>query len=177
MAHDPMKLLQDEHDVISKANGVVSAMDGVWIRDQKLYEQVAGELLSFCVRYSDGFHHEKEETALFPALRASPDFYLQDLLEELEEQHQTFREHAAQVQAALADKNYDAAQSRLRLYFKDLLDHIAVENDELFVMAKSLLRDAHLERMYFQFQDIDRERGGELKKELEGSVERMKASL
>jgi hemerythrin-like domain-containing protein len=167
--NDPMTVLRAEHEVITAAGGVIGAMDTA----SASYDDVLRRLISFFVSYSDGFHHRKEEVALFPALRSHPEFYLHGLLDELEEHHQTFRDRIARMQSALSEKNYDGAQSELSLYFNELLDHIAVENDELFVMAESLFSDAELERLYFAFQDVDHELGNERKKELEAGVKSM----
>jgi hemerythrin-like domain-containing protein len=167
MANDPMQLLLAEHEIISKTGEVITAMDRRWETSPEAYERALRDLISFFVTYSDGFHHRKEEIILFPALRNHPDFYTPDILDELEDHHLTFRDHVAQLEAAVADKRYDAAQARLQRYFHELLDHIAVENDELFVMAGSLLSESELERIYFQFQDVDRELGEERKTELE----------
>jgi hemerythrin-like domain-containing protein len=167
MANDPMQLLLGEHEIISKAGEVITAMDGRWETRPDAYEAALRDLISFFVSYSDGFHHRKEEIILFPALRKHPDFYTPDILDELEDHHQTFRDHVGQLEAAIAEQRYEAAQARLQRYFKELLDHIAMENDELFVMAGSVLSESELERMYFQFQDVDRELGEERKTELE----------
>ena len=41
----------------------------------------------------------------------------------------------------------------------DLRDHIAAENEELFVLAENLLDDSEKEKMFFLFKDIDMEAG------------------
>ena len=64
-------------------------------------------------------------------------------------------------------------QELLTGYINDLLDHIAVENDELFIMAESLFNEDELERMYFLFQDIDMELGQVRKQELVDSIKQM----
>ncbi|HEU5163657.1 MAG TPA: hemerythrin domain-containing protein [Thermoanaerobaculia bacterium] len=177
MQNDPLKLLLAEHEIIEGAKDVIAAMDQLWTRDAGAYERAAGELLSFFVSYSDGYHHQKEEVVLFPALRSHPDFYSHDVIDELEEHHQTFRDHVAQMKRALGAKDYAEAHARLTRYLDELLDHIAVENDELFVMAESLLGEAELERVFFRFKDVDRELGDDRKKELERRLAAIKAGL
>ena len=54
--------------------------------------------------------------------------------------------------------------------FQDLLDHIAAENDELFVLAETLMSEDELETIYFKFKDIDMELGEVNKIELEESI-------
>lgn len=177
MPNDPMKLLMGEHEVIAEVREVVAGMDRLWTRSEERYEEIFRRLIAFFTGYSDGFHHQKEEIELFPALRNHPDFYPAELVGELEEHHQAFRDHIAAMRAALDSRSYEEAQSRLDRYLNELLDHIAVENDELFVMAGSLFSDAELERIFFRFQDIDRELGDGVKRDFEASVAEMKAML
>ncbi|HEY0590513.1 MAG TPA: hemerythrin domain-containing protein [Thermoanaerobaculia bacterium] len=167
MQNDPLNLLLTEHEIIAGAKNVIAAMDRLWTRNPETYERALGELLAFFAAYSDGYHHRKEEIVLFPELRSHPGFYAHDILDELEEHHQTFRDHVAQMRRAIDEKNYDGAHARLTRYVGELLDHIAVENDELFVMAGSLLSPAELERVYFRFKDVDRELGDDRKNDLE----------
>ena len=83
-----------------------------------------------------------------------------------------FRETVAEIEAAAQDKDWPKTQKLLKAYINDLLDHIAVENDELFNMAESVFSDDELERIYFLFEDIDRDLGLERKQAL---VEDMKS--
>ena len=52
----------------------------------------------------------------------------------------------------------------------DLLDHIAVENDELFVLTENIISEDELEKIYFLFEDLDREMGLDKKLKLESLV-------
>lgn len=175
--NDPITLLLHEHEIISSARDVITEADRLWIKDEESYEEVLRALMFFFGKYSDGFHHQKEEMALFPALKNHPDFHPQELLDELENHHRIFRDRIGRMQRALDDKKFEDVQSELTAYWNELLDHMAVENDELFVMTESLLGEADLERMYFRFKDIDHELGEDLKKELESTPAKLKAML
>lgn len=175
--NDPVTLLLSEHEVIASANDVVAAMDGLWTRSGETYEQAAREIASFFAAYGDEYHHRKEEVVLFPELRSHPDFYAHDVVDELEDHHRAFRDHLAKLERALAQKDYAGAQGVLRRYLDELLDHIAVENDELFVIAQSVLGETELERVFFRFKDLDRELGDERKVELEGQLAAIRARL
>jgi hemerythrin-like domain-containing protein len=177
MATDAMDLLMAEHTTIMAADEVIRAMRESWASDPGTCEQVLREMLSFFARYSDGFHHQKEEQVLFPALRRSAEVAPRELVSELEEHHEAFRAHVATIRRALDEGDYPLAQSTLERYFSELLDHIAVENDELFVMTESLLDAEELDRVYFRFHDIDRELGTDLKRELEATLPRLRALL
>lgn len=163
---NPIQVLMDEHEVISLAENVIQSIDNLWGTDEAKYAEKVNKLLEFFREYSDGFHHHKEEEVLFKELKDHPDFLLDEIITELEEHHETFRETVVEIEQAINQKEWPEAQRLLNSYVNDLLDHIAVENDELFLMAESIFSEEELERMYFLFEDIDRELGKDRKLEL-----------
>ena len=162
----------DEHDIISTCQAIIQSLDKKWHNDPKSYAQQVKGLIDFFREYSDKFHHRKEEEVLFKEFNDNPDFFLDDIITELEEHHEMFRNTVNDIEKTLSDEDFEKTQSLLSRYMNNLLDHIAVENDELFSMAESLFSDNELERMYFLFMDIDREQGQERKQEL---VEKLKS--
>lgn len=174
MGNDPIKALMAEHEVIVGAQEVIAALENAWNLDAQRYESELEELVFFFRKYCDGFHHRKEEEILFPALMNNQEFVPVGLLEELEEHHRTFRQQVTTIEAALLQKNYEGAHTELKGYFNHLLDHISVENDELFVMAESLFSPEDLEKIYFRFMDLDLELGESLKRDLESRLARLK---
>lgn len=171
--NDPMKVLFSEHELISKLNEIIPLLDGKWEKEETEYARIAEEIVRFISEYSDGYHHHKEEEVLFPALVDHPDFLLQGIIDELKEHHENFREYNHEVKEALTEKDFPKAQKVLMKFISELMDHIAIENDELFIMAENLFSEKELEEMYFHFEDIDRELGLEKKK----SLEKMTASF
>ncbi len=168
--HNPIDILTNEHEVISSAEDIINNMESLWPSDDVRYRDKVRKLLEFFREYSDKFHHHKEEEVLFPEMAAHPEFMLQEILTELEEHHDIFRESVAKIEKANNEGQWEIVQSLLEQYVKDLLDHIAVENDEVFAMAETLFTEEELERMYFRFMDIDAELGVERKQELAGYV-------
>ncbi len=164
--HDPIQVLISEHDIISAAEGVIQSLQNTWETNADEYAENLRRLIVFFREYSDRFHHYKEEEVLFKKLRENPDFLLKDIISELEGHHEMFRETVAEIEEAAQNKDWPKAQKLLNGYMNDLLDHIAVENDELFSMAQSVFSDDELERIYFLFEDIDRDLGLERKREL-----------
>jgi hemerythrin-like domain-containing protein len=61
----------------------------------------------------------------------------------------------------------------LESYIRELKDHIAVENDELFPMADDLFSADELDRLYYQCIDADREMGTGQKEELEELIKKL----
>lgn len=160
----------DEHDLISSAEPCIRALNGSWEQDAEAYSTKVRTLLDFFRDYSDRFHHHKEEAVLFKSISENPQFMLHDLIAELEDHHENFRDALREVEGTMEKQDWVGTQKLLERYMNDLLDHIAVENDEFFVMAESISSESELEKMYFLFEDIDLELGKERKRVLADSL-------
>ncbi len=57
------------------------------------------------------------------------------------------------------------------------MDHIAVENDEVFQAAETLFSEDEMEKMYYQCLDSDAELGNSTKAELEEQIESLKQQV
>lgn len=168
MNSQAVSLLAHEHEIISEAGKLISLLEELLADDPEEYGRHAGALLAFLKEYGDGYHHFKEEHILFPALTDQHGIVPEAIIGELNEHHENFREYAESAGAALAAGNYAEAHTVLKRYLSELLDHIAIENDELFIMSENLLSEAEHENLYYRMKDADRELGEERKKEWEG---------
>lgn len=169
--NNPIKVMYDEHDIIKKSEKTIINIDVLWEEDATRYIEIVTQLIEFFRNYSDGYHHHKEEGILFPAIKNHPDFVLQEMIDEFNEHHDMFRNYTNDIMKALDNNEFPKSYNLLQEYFNDLLDHIAAEDEELFVLAENLLSEDELETMYFKFQDVDRELGLERKKEFEKSID------
>ena len=160
MPSPALQQLYDEHETILL--GIDRLQEILRSPELASLQAELRELITFFREYADGYHHEKEEEILFPALgEANPAMGM--LTESLEEHHELFREALASASAALDTEDWESARRTLKLYASDLTDHISAENDELFVAADDILTDAEKERIQYQFLDADRELGVERK--------------
>ncbi len=173
MKYNPIKILLDEHELIAQVEDIIENLNDSWQDDSGKYEKAVKSLIAFFREYADGYHHRKEEEVLFPAICDHPDFILQELIDELEQHHEDFRECTKEIEEALEEKEFEKSYNVLTNYLQDLLDHIAVENDEFFVLAESLLDEDELETIYFKFKDIDMELGEDRKIELIEKIKRI----
>lgn len=171
MKNNPIDIMYAEHDIIKKAESIIINCDQLWETDPQGYTELINKLIIFFREYADGYHHYKEEDVLFPAINNHPDFILQGLIFEFNQHHESFREYTKEIEEALAVNDFTNSYNILSMYCNDLLDHIAAENEELFVLAENLLDEPTMENIYFKFQDIDRQLGEARKKELEESIE------
>lgn len=174
MKHNPIKIMLDEHELIAQVEDIIENLNNSWKDDSGKYEKAVISLIAFFREYADGYHHRKEEEVLFPAICDHPDFILQEIIDELEQHHEDFREYTKEIEEALEEKEFEKSYNVLTNYLQDLLDHIAVENDEFFVLAESLLDEDELETIYFKFKDIDMELGEDRKIELVEKIKRIK---
>ena len=173
MENNPITAMYNEHEIIKQAEEVIKNLNQVWETDSEKYVDTATKLVDFFKEYADGYHHRKEEDVLFPAIKDHPDFVLQEIIEEFEEHHEGFREYAAEIREAIADEDYTLSYKTLTRYIDELLDHIAAENEELFVLAENLMDETQLETIYFKFMDIDMELGEARKKEYENKIKQL----
>ena len=164
--NDPIQIMLDEHETISRAEHVVESLNQYWETSEDDFKKRMVSLIKFFREYSDKYHHYKEEQVLFPVLENLADFATNSIVAELNEHHDIFRGYTASIEDALEEKKFEQAYKILTRYIDELLDHIAVENDELFVMTESLLSESELESMYFKFKDIDSDLGEAQKLEL-----------
>lgn len=160
-------MLMDEHAIIKKAENIIKSISVLWKTDPEKYKTMVLKMLFFFKEYSDRFHHYKEEKVLFPEMRNHPDFKLDEIIDELEDHHVMFREYATDIAEFIREDNLEKAQLVLEKYISNLLDHIAVEDDELFSMAENLFSKIEYEKIYFRYKDIDKELGEDVKENLE----------
>ena len=175
--NNPIQVMVDEHRIISSADQTIKQLDQYWKISEVEFEKHVRSLLSFFREYSDKFHHFKEEQVLFQELEEHADFAIPALISELKEHHEIFREHTQTIKMFLDSKQFDKAYAILVTYMNELLDHISVENDELFVMAESLLSYSELETIYYKFKDIDILLGESKKAELVEMLENIQKEI
>ncbi len=174
---DPIELLTEEHILISSACEIADRIAKLIGKKDSEYENAARQLISFFREYGDAFHHFKEEKILFPEMNKKNELLADGIVKEMMDNHEEFRDMLRGIESFLNKKDYLRAQQQLHIYKEVLLDHIAVENDEVFQVAESLFTPAEYEKMFFQFADCDAEIGKEKKKKLELLIQDLDASL
>jgi len=172
-----MKILYDEHDIIVNAIDTARQAKSLIGKDDSRYENSIRSLINFFRSYADKFHHYKEEIILFPEMNKKNELLADGVIKEMFDNHDDFREKIRNIEASLNEKKYLQAQQQLEAYTEALLDHIAVENDEVFQMAETLFSEDELEKIYFRFEDCDRELGNDRKKELVELSEELRKNI
>jgi hemerythrin-like domain-containing protein len=175
--NNSLKMLFDEHEVISNVIETSKYAASLIGKDDKKYARILRELITFFRSFADNYHHYKEELILFPEIAKKNETAAASIVREMNENHEEFRELIRSVEKEAALKNYTAAQKKLEQYGEALLYHIAVENEELFQMAETLFTSEELKTMQYRFEDCDRELGEKTKKELVDLTESLRKEL
>jgi len=171
------QLLFDEHEIIISAMDIAKENEKLIGKDNVRYENNFRQILAFFKLYADGFHHHKEEEILFPEMSRKNEFLKDGVIKEMLDNHEEFRAMTASIEAFLNKKDYTHTSQQFNLYTEALLDHIAVENDEVFQMAETIFTDDEMEKIYHRFLDCDREIGDEKKKELVNRLDAIRKDL
>jgi hemerythrin-like domain-containing protein len=161
-----VKILYDEHDIIVQGIEIAKKSKELIDKDSTQFEETVRKLIYFFRNYADKFHHYKEEEILFPAMAQKNEIIGEGIVQEMLDNHEDFRSLIKEIENNLDAKQYINAYKVLSEYTDKLLDHIAAENDELFLMSEQLFDVSELERMKFRFDDCDRDLGIEQKEGL-----------
>lgn len=125
------------------------------------------KFIEFFRNYTDKYHHQKEEEILFPEMSKRNELLEDGVIKEMFENHEDFREMMRNIESEIDNNNVDSAYKLFNEYSEALKDHIAVEDDEVFQMAESLMSDDEMDNIYFRFLDNDRELGDKEKSDME----------
>ncbi|MDP1725254.1 MAG: hemerythrin domain-containing protein [Bacteroidota bacterium] len=177
MTNPFMKILYDEHEVIVNAIDVAKQLKYLINRDPDLYDIKLRKLIQFFRNYADKYHHYKEEVILFPEMNKRNEMLEEGIIKEMFENHEDFREMIKSIEQSLNAHDYIKAHDQLEKYTEELLNHIAVENEEVFQMAESIFDLAELEKIGHRFLDWDRELGDARKEEWKELADELRRDL
>jgi hemerythrin-like domain-containing protein len=160
-----LKILYDEHNIISRAIEIAQKAKALINIDNDEYSSVIQELIRFFRIYADQYHHYKEEVILFPEMIKKSELIADGIIHEMLDNHANFRDLLKSIESELSQNNYEEVSTLITTYTEALLDHIAVENEEVFQTAYMIFNEIELENIYYRFEDHDREMGETKKKD------------
>ena len=128
----PIKVLFDEHEIIISAITISKSAQKLIADKPDVYQKVITELIAFFRQFADQYHHYKEEIILFPEMNKKNELLEDGVIKEMFNNHEEFRDMLAEIEDCLNKKDYTNTQAKLNNYAEALLEHIAVENDEVF---------------------------------------------
>jgi hemerythrin-like domain-containing protein len=172
-----IEILFNEHEIIKSVIYQRDKLNVLAKSNPLKFKEILTELISFFRNYADKYHHYKEERLLFPLICEKNEMLKDSIIEEMLENHQDFRKLIKSIENSVESGNSEVSINQLLKYTEMLLDHIAVEDDEVFQIAETLLGEDELEKMYYDFQDVDMELGIDNKNEFEKMTEKMELIL
>lgn len=157
-----IEVLDSEHRLISKViDKAKIAIDEI----KKGNSEINGLLqyIDFFREYADKYHHNKEEKILFPEMVKRNEILEFGVIQEMMENHEDFREMLEELEEHIKNNDLENTEKKFNEYTEALLEHIAVEDEEVFQIAETLLSENELETIFYLFQDSDRELGENIK--------------
>ncbi len=178
------EILRNEHDAILRMLDATEEVAQRLGRREHVEPKILEDLLEFFRLFADRCHHGKEEDLLFPMLEkkgmprgGGP---IGVMLMEHDRGRGFVRQMAQEIKPyaagnADAGKNWAAAA----IQYVDLLrEHIAKENEVLFVMAERMLSDAEQQELARAFEDAEVEKmGAGTHERLHAMMEKLLADL
>lgn len=154
----PTQMLVDEHEVIlsvlDAVETVVEQLEPNAPFPQEFFEQA----FDFFPTFVDKCHHAKEEDHLFPLLEARGIPRTGGPIGVMLSEHDEGRQHVRAIKAALERTRAGDVQARAivrreaRAYIEMLRNHIAKENQVLFVMGDQVMSEQDKEELWHKFQ-------------------------
>lgn len=145
--------LRNEHDAILH---VFEILDRVLSRDVKEDTEVikfGNELIYFLKIFADKCHHGKEEDLLFKEMVAKGIPDEGGPIGAMLQEHRQGREYISLMSKSLESKDINHFKA-YAIQYRDLLrNHIAKENNILFVMADRVLDDASQDDLFDKFEN------------------------
>ncbi len=152
------QILVDEHDVILS---VLDAIETVAAHQDSGVDFPRGfyeRAIDFVASFADKCHHAKEEGHLFPVLEARGIARQRGPIGCMLKEHEEGRAHVAAMRAALPRAAAGDARAREEVqqqalaYVALLREHIAKENQVLFVLGDQFMTAGDKEALWHKFQ-------------------------
>ncbi len=153
--------LSTEHQAILKALKLLQAVAEAWTSGQPEADKDAASLIEFFKVFSDRCHHGKEENLLFPMLNRAGMPIQSGPLGIMLFEHEEGRKFVRNMNDALAAGRADDFALNANRYRHLLEDHIAKEDNVLYVMADGYLTAEDDAVLIQGFEAVEREMGEE----------------
>jgi hemerythrin-like domain-containing protein len=160
------QILRDEHDAILRMLDATEEVSGRLRRREHVEPQILSQLLEFFRLFADRCHHGKEEDLLFPLLEKKGMPRGGGPIGVMLEEHDMGRGFVRQMAEASAgysagDVHAGASWASASMNYAGLLrEHIAKENQILFVMAERMLSDTEQIELAKAFEEAELEKMG-----------------
>ena len=158
---EPLRILKHEHRVIERA---LRALEGVCSRLEwgpNVPQDALSGIVNFLSTFANRYHHDKEETYLFPALERHGITRDGGPLGAMEKEHEIERRLTSEMVRAIETYRDADPTSRTRFvaaartYMRHLLSHIANEDGILFRIADEVLDETEKAALLESFKEAE----------------------
>jgi len=153
--------LSHEHRAILRGLEILEAVSTRWKKDPLVPDNDCRNVLEFFRTFADRCHHAKEEKVLFPKLSELGIPIEGGPLGVMLHEHDDLRLLLRGMQQALEATHPGDFALYADRYIRLLRDHIAKEDNVLFVQAENVLTTNDDEALLDGFDEIEREMGEE----------------
>ncbi|HLA68365.1 MAG TPA: hemerythrin domain-containing protein [Bacteroidota bacterium] len=157
----PTDILKEEHRAIERLLNVLDRAAGKLERGEAVSPDLLEKSILFIQKFADGCHHQKEETLLFPAMEEKGFPRSVGPLGVMLHEHEMGRSLVSSMKRALGgfrngsvEAGRDLAESA-RMFSGLLRDHIAKEDNVLFVMADQHFTENEQTRLLHRFRQVE----------------------
>lgn len=144
--------LRKEHDVILHVLTILDKALQSNIKDEQLLLQFGNELVNFLKIFADKCHHGKEENHLFTALVNNGFPSEGGPIGVMLKEHKQGREYIALMKKSLESNDLSGFTTNAKLYRDLIRNHIAKENNILFILADEALDNGMQDELYKKFE-------------------------
>ncbi len=170
--------LRKEHEVILHALDLLDQALQSNTKDDQLKLQFGNELVNFLKTFADKCHHGKEENHLFTALVDKGFPSDSGPIGVMLQEHKQGREYIALMKKSLDSNDLPGFSANAALYRDLLRNHIAKENNILFMLADKALEDDIQDTLYKKFMDHEETiLGHGVHEELHSSLQKWEAEF
>ncbi len=155
--NDPMAPLLDDH---AMARAVLEAMENGASREQvgapvqvRLWQQVE----SFFDDYFDAVHHPKEEELLVPMLHRAGFAAPHSPVARMQQEHEQMLPYRQHLACAVRQRDPGALRATVRAFTHLHRRHMALEELQVFPMARAMLGSVSQRDLHLAFLALDRD--------------------
>ena len=174
-----IQILVEEHRLILRGLDLLTTAAERIVRDQRPPREFFEKAVDFTLRFTNGFHHYKEEIVMFGLLAQKHQGEFDSEIERLRDQHHSLHNYMNEISKSL-DAYSKGHQSEVRRLHRNLSDyietlrrHINAENQIFYPLVAKTLTENEIQWLANEFEEYAAKEGPAAMKEYESLVERM----
>ena len=174
-----IQILVDEHSLISQNLDLLTMAAEKIVRNQNPPKEFFEKAVTFTRKFTNKFHHYKEEIVMFGLLAQKHEGAIDAEMERLRDQHSALHDYMNEISYSL-DAYSTGSESEVRKLHRNLEDyihtlrgHIAAENGIFYPLVEKTLTEDEKQQMLAEFENYEAKEGEDALKEYQTLVSEM----